>query len=92
VYARVVPAHSVAATAKTAPRSRAAAKKNSSAKNPRVRGREVRVAAAAAEPSARSGISLARPPSLLSLSFPVASVTVPAVKKSALLARAWVRT
>jgi hypothetical protein len=70
----------------------AAAKKNSSAKNPKVRGSEVSVAAASPEDTASSGMGLSNPPSLLRWSWPVASVTAPAVRNRALLAMAWAIT
>jgi hypothetical protein len=74
------------------PRSSAAAKKNSSAKKPRVRGREVSVAAASPDDTASSGMGFARPPSRLRRSSPVASVAAPAVRNRALLAMAWATT
>ena len=88
----MIAAETTARPAKRGPRSSAAAKKNSSAKKPTVRGSEASVAAASPDATASRGMGCRRPPSLLRRSSPVASVTVPAVRNRALLAMAWAIT
>jgi hypothetical protein len=88
MYANVSAADRVVRTAKTVPRSSAAAKNSSSLKKPIVNGSAARPAVAAPLARASSGIGLRMPPTRESRSSPVASVTAPAVRNRALLARA----
>ena len=85
-------AATMAMTAISVPRSRAAPKNSSSLKKPSVSGKAASVAAATPLAAARTGIGRARPPRCEIRDSSVAAVTAPAVMNSALLATPWAST